>query len=84
MRLSLNITNTYEDGDKIKTQVTDVEVPDPDIDDIIDELNDWAQDNIFDFTGTGRTKGDAWYDVTVTASSRPDLVPVGREFDFGY
>jgi hypothetical protein len=42
----------------------------------------WGREHIYQFTGTGRTDGDSWYDVTITASSRPELI--GRTFQFGY
>lgn len=48
------------------------------------DVQDWVDDHLFSMTGTGRTKGDAAYDLTVTASSRPDLVPVGLTYAWGY
>ena len=75
--VTLLIDNYYSDGDKIKTTVqTTIPAPDPD-----DE--DWEYDHIFEHTGTGRTDGDSCYFVTVAASSRPDILPVGTEYEFG-
>jgi hypothetical protein len=49
-----------------------------------DATDAWLQEHLFGMTGTGRTKGDATYDLTVTESSRPDLVPVGYTYAWGY
>jgi hypothetical protein len=81
--ISLDIKNTYEDGDTVRTTVTDARVPAPDdLDEESDAYYAWSQDVICDFTGTGRVEGDAFYDVVVTACSEPALV--GRKFAFGY
>lgn len=48
------------------------------------DWGDWDQDHIFELAGTGETLGNSWYDVTVTSSDRPDLLPIGQTFDFGY
>lgn len=48
------------------------------------DWGEWDQDHIMPLTGTGRTDGDSWYDVTVTSSDRPDILPIGQTFDFGY
>ncbi len=44
----------------------------------------WLHEHLFGMTGTGRTVGDATYDLEVTHSSRPDLVPVGFSHAWGY
>lgn len=80
--VSLAIENTYEDGDTVNTTVTDVVIPEPPTDEESDEYADWSREHIFQFTGTGRTKGDSFYDVEITKSSAPELV--GRTFEFGY
>jgi hypothetical protein len=80
--VSLEIENTYLDGDTVITTVTDVVIPDPPADEDSDEYHEWGREHIFQFTGTGRTEDDSWYDVTITASSRPELI--GRTFQFGY
>jgi hypothetical protein len=82
--ISLAIDNTYEDGTTIPTVATDVVVPPPPTDRDSGAWVDWSYDHIFERTGTGRTDGDSWYDVKVTASSNPDLIPVGLTFEFGY
>ena len=89
--LTLVIDNIYEDGTEIQTNVrTTVEVPPRpvevgpqgvDYDD--DEFNDWEQDEIFRHAGANYPEGgDAGYFVEVTESSRPDLIPVGAQFEF--
>lgn len=82
--LDLRILNTYEDGDEYTTVKCGVEVPPPPVEEYSDAYTDWADEHIFPHTGTGRTKGDSWYDVTVTASSAPHLIPVGTTYEFGY
>jgi len=88
--LSLSILNTYENGDVFITCVTDAVVPDPpartgryaDADTEREALNEWANMHIHDYTRTDRPDGAAWYDVTVTTSTDPDLI--GVNFEFGY
>ncbi|WP_430787031.1 hypothetical protein [Actinoplanes sp. G11-F43] len=80
--ISLTIENTYEDGDTIDTHVTDAVIPAPPSPDDENAHSAWLYEHIFAFTGTGRTEGDAWYDVTVTACSDPTLV--GQTYEFGY
>jgi hypothetical protein len=80
--ISLDIENTYEDGEEVVTYVRDAVIPAPPPGRSDEALSTWADELIFDFTGTGRPDGDSWYDVIVTACSDPSLV--GRTFEFGY
>jgi hypothetical protein len=80
--ISLAIENRYEDGDMIPTTVTDALIPAPPADGDADAQDTWEQEHIASFTGTGRTTGDSWYDVTVTACSDPSLI--GKTYEFGY
>lgn len=87
VEVTLVIDNIYEDGDEIRTTVrTTIAAPPyplvPDFDSSSDEFCEWEQDEIFQHTGTGKTEGDASYFVEVTESDRPDLIPVGTEFEF--
>lgn len=82
--LGLEIDNTYERYDEEHTSFSDLVLPTPDEDDIAEDMDGWAVDNIQPFTGVGHEDGDSWYDVLVSASSKPELVPVGTKFDFGY
>lgn len=82
IKLTLDIENVYEDGEKIKTTV-ETEVPDPPATGDSDDDFDWSYDHIFPHTGTGKTGGDAFYFVTVRESSHPGLIPVGTEYEFG-
>jgi hypothetical protein len=78
--VSLEIKNHYADGTHITT-VNGVTVEEPwDLDDE-DELADWAMHELFEFTGTGRTEGDATYDITITASNDHRLI--GKRFEIG-
>ena len=79
--LQLRIENTYESGRTVITTATaTVLLPLPAEDS--DERSDWEYDNIYQHTGTGRTEGDAWYDVEVVGSTEPELL--GLTFEFGY
>jgi hypothetical protein len=84
--IGLRILNTYEDDTSITTEVTtELPAPPPFTDDPhADEEAFWAwsDEHIRNLTGTGRTEGDAWYDVTVTDCSDPDLI--GETFQYGY
>ena len=79
--ISLAIENRYDDGTMIPTQVAGAVVPAPPTGDE-DALQAWAYEHIHPLTGTGRTHGDSWYDVTVTACSDPSLI--GETYEFGY
>lgn len=79
--VSLEIKNHYADGTHITTVVKGRIVEQPwDLDDE-DELADWAMQELFEFTGTGRTEGDSAYDITITASNDHRLV--GKTFEIG-
>jgi len=82
--IGLRIENRYPAiGDEpIVTTVERVQVPPPPTDETA--LHEWEQTHILPHTGTGRTKGDSFYDVEVTASSHPDIIPVGTTYEFGY
>jgi hypothetical protein len=73
------LIDNYYDGDKIKTTV-ETHVTPPPADE--DERGDWEYDEIFQHTGTGNESGNSAYFVTVASSSRPDLIPVGTEYEF--
>ena len=79
--VSLRIANRYPDG-VVMTTVEGVTVPAPPPLNDTAAVDDWAYDYLFPHTGTGRTDGDAWYDIAVTAADVPALV--GREFEYGY
>jgi len=79
--IDLEIENVYADGRKIVTRVMDALVQAPQKDSDEEALAEWAWDQLFPFTGTGRYEGDAWYQVFVTACDVPSLG--GRKFEFG-
>lgn len=82
VRIGIKIENTYELYDDVTTYgVVEVTTP-PDPDG--EAYDDWRDDNIKVWTGVGHTDGDSWYDVTVTHSSHPDVIPVGTTWDWGY
>jgi hypothetical protein len=86
IHLTLEIENTYELYEDETTR-KEVDVPVPPGDDDGDAYDEWEYDNIFCHTGSAsgtKTKGDSWYDVTVTASSAPGIIPVGTTYEFGY
>lgn len=79
--LQLKIENHYAGG-KVRTKATCI-VPLPPEDRDSDEYQDWENEFIFAETGTGQTEGDSAYFVEVTASSQPDVIAVGTEYEFG-
>lgn len=80
--ISLEIENRYEFGGMVVTHVTDEPITGPPtLDEEAEAYGQWAYDAIYPFTGTGRPSGKSWYDVTVTACTKPELV--GRTFEFG-
>lgn len=89
MQIVLQIENTYEaePGSRrlkrvtIPTRVEAQIAPPPNSKDG-EEWTQWLDENILPHTGTGRSEGDAWYDVKVIECEDPTLV--GREFSFGY
>ena len=86
LTVSLRIENRYEGGSMVVTEANDVRMPRPPQNrgqaDYDEQYSDWAYEHIFCHTGTGRTSGDSWYDVEITACTDPALI--GREFSFGY
>ncbi|MCX5236217.1 hypothetical protein OG824_13500 [Streptomyces prunicolor] len=78
--VKLRIENTYADGVEIVTTAI-ITVPTPRPTDL-NEQTEWEYDHIFPQTGTGRTDGDAWYDVEIVESTVPELL--GLTFEFGY
>jgi hypothetical protein len=85
--VSVQIENRYEHGFEITTYVTDAVIGAPPRATGVEEvdahaMSEWAYAHVHALTGTGWTRGDAWYDVRVTACSDPALV--GKTFAFGY
>lgn len=77
MNIEVTIDNVYDDETITNEYMRNVEVPQDD-----EDLDDWAYDELFPLTGTGREDGEAGYFLKITAcSERPDLV--GREFEWG-
>jgi hypothetical protein len=80
--LDLHIENHYELYDMVVTTPT-ITVPVPPDQADAEAFDDWEQSYIEAATGTGRCRGNASYFVTVIASTRPELIAPGREFEFG-
>lgn len=83
----LAIQNHYELYGRIDTEVTATiplppPVTEPDDPWATTPRDEWEQTHIYDHTGTGRTEGDSWYFVEITASSSPELI--GMKFEFGF
>lgn len=79
IRIVGHVDNVYEDGDKVRVEFDEQVPPFPEAGDDVDE---WAEDNLFPLTGTGRPDGDAGYFLKITrCDEQPDLV--GREFEWG-
>lgn len=84
--LDLKVENHYEDGYDQTNTCEAVSVPTPPASTETDpNRDDWASDHLFEFTGTGtgRENMDAYYTVTVTATSDPDALATGSVFEFG-
>lgn len=77
--IDLSIQNIYPD-EVVTTTVTGLTVPAPDDYDT-ETLDAWAQQHLFEHTGTGRTDGESGYDITITASTDSRLLR--RTFEFG-
>lgn len=94
IKLRIEIENTYTDeayaddpeldDNGTITVVKDVEVTEPPEGEDSDEYDEWKHLQIICHTGTGRELGDAYYDVTVLATSDPERIPVGMTWDAGY
>lgn len=82
--VSLRINNRYSGDRLVETRVDSVVIPVPPGRREIANYDDWLCNHIFPLTGTGHEIGDAYYDVEVTQSDRPDVVPVGTRYEFGY
>lgn len=77
--LSLKIDNTYGDG-TITTRPTAVVPPPWDIND----LDEWFEEHIFEYTGTGAHRADEYavYEAEITACEElPALV--GKSYEWG-
>lgn len=80
--IALEIENCYDSGNKVVTKaITTIDPPPADRES--QEYDDWEYNNIYCETGTGQESGDSAYFVLVTASSDPDAIPVGTEYEFG-
>lgn len=77
--VDLEIENAYADSVSV-THVHTVSVQRP-ASFAEHELGDWACEQLFPFTGTGREDGPSLYIVTVTGASDPGLI--GRTFELG-
>jgi len=89
MRALLKIENIYEDGVEI-TNTVEAEITRPPEDVDSAEYDEWANEEIFPFTGTNRFAGndegltytpDAGYFVKILECD--DSTLVGRTFEFG-
>lgn len=81
--LVLEIENTYERYADVTTYAS-VVVPAPPADEDSDAYDTWRWDHIIQLTGVGHPDGDSWYDITVLESSAPEVIPVGKTWDWGY
>ncbi|MFE4834475.1 hypothetical protein ACFRAU_07315 [Arthrobacter sp. NPDC056691] len=77
--VDLTIQNIYP-GEVIQTLVRNGQVPAPASLDA-DELDEWATEFLFPFTGTGREDGDSGYTISITGS--PDQRLVCQVFEMG-
>ena len=79
--IDVTIDNVYEDETITRYVTLDVDWWDPQTE---DEWEDWAQDEIFPETGTGREDGEASYFARVTCVYGDDSHPLtGAKFEWG-
>lgn len=76
--MSCTIHNIYPDGTVI-ADLHDQVVTAP-ADHSNDALQEWAEDHLFNYTGTGRDDSDASYIVTITKCS--DTTLIGHTVEF--
>lgn len=77
-RISVLVSNAYDDGTEVFTTDT-ATVPPPPADE--DGREEWWQEHVFPLTGSGRfVDGNALYTVWITASDAPALVGLTHEF----
>lgn len=76
--IEFKVENIY-DGDTITNEfVKDLRPPEVD-----ENLDEWAEEELFHFTGTGRESGNSAYVLTITAcEDQPDLVD--KIFEWGF
>lgn len=79
LALQVKIWNIYEHDTVITFCDALVTAPD-DLSDH-DALNEWAVEELFELTGTGRTEGNSCYELKIIRCTEPGLV--GRTFEFG-
>ena len=77
--VDLEIENVYPDA-MSTTHLTNIDVTPPSA--LTDEaLDDWADEELFPLTGTGREGGNPMYQVSINGSSDSRLI--GLSFSFG-
>lgn len=77
MKMSVKFTDVYDGVEYPRTEEIDVAAP-PESDD----LDDWAYNNLFPHTGTGRDHEESGYFAEIVdCPERAALV--GREFEWG-
>lgn len=77
------IENTYELYDEVTTYAR-VVAPVPPADEESDAYDTWLHTHVIALTGVGHTDGDSWYDIEVLCTSDPEVIPVGKTWDWGY
>jgi len=90
MLIKVKIDNVYDDGTIRETKTVNIPEPPTPLDFDSEAHEDWAYDNLFCLTGTGRYAGndagetstpDAGYFVEVLTADDPALV--GRKYEWG-
>lgn len=79
--LTLEIENHYEEIETV-TRTVEVTVPPPPLDEDSDEHAFWRDEHILPHTGTGHVTGNSSYFVEVTATSDPDVIAEGTEWEW--
>lgn len=83
--IEVSVENIYEDGSNVATVVT-ATVDEPKVgpcDQGGCDLSEWADDNIYPHTGTGRTDGDAAHFAEIVKAPAGWEFLVGEQFEWG-
>jgi len=81
MWMTVEFTNVFDGGERIRRDRVEVDNPPVDMDDV-GEWREWAEENLRPHTSDGKAESkDAGYFAAIAAcADRPELV--GREFDW--
>ncbi|MCK0441258.1 hypothetical protein MUG78_17810 [Gordonia alkaliphila] len=81
MKITILFTDVYDGKEFTRTETHDMTIA-PDVNDPNHEdVEDWAEDNVFPHTGLGRSGEAGYFAKILSCEERPYLV--GHEFTWG-